>query len=133
MPVHRVYRLALGGAGALIWANLKSERARRLTEIWRLKVPVVGSALRLLAITRFCRILGTMLANGVPLLRALEKRGDSTQLREGAHHVFHDLSKGALRKYLRPVLDVLEGPQPGDQIPMAALRALELLDQMKRR
>ena len=70
--------LALGGAVALIWANLKSERARRLTETWRLKVPVVGSALRLLAITRFCRILGTMLAHGVPLLQALKISKDAT-------------------------------------------------------
>ena len=69
----------------------------------------------------------------VPLLQALEKRGDSTLLREGAHHVFHDLAKGALRKYLGPVLDVLEDTQPGEAIPMAAFRALESLDQMKRR
>ena len=69
----------------------------------------------------------------IPLLRALKERGDSTLLREGAHHVFHDLSKGALRKYLAPVLDVLEGREPGEMVPMAALRALELLDQMKRR
>ena len=63
---------------ALVWTNLKSERARRLTEAWRLKVPVMGSALRLLAITRFCRILGTMLANGVPLLQALKISKDAT-------------------------------------------------------
>jgi general secretion pathway protein F/type IV pilus assembly protein PilC len=73
-----VLLLALGGAAALVWTNLKSERARRLTEAWRLKVPVVGSALRLLAITRFCRILGTMLANGVPLLQALKISKDAT-------------------------------------------------------
>jgi general secretion pathway protein F/type IV pilus assembly protein PilC len=39
---------------------------------------VVGTALRLLAITRFCRILGTMLANGVPLLQALKISKDAT-------------------------------------------------------
>jgi general secretion pathway protein F/type IV pilus assembly protein PilC len=32
----------------------------------------------LLAITRFCRILGTMLANGVPLLTALKISKDAT-------------------------------------------------------
>ena len=74
------YLLLLGAAGlvGLVWTNLKSEKARRLTEKWRLKVPVVGSAMRLLAITRFCRILGTMLANGVPLLQALKISKDAT-------------------------------------------------------
>jgi general secretion pathway protein F/type IV pilus assembly protein PilC len=74
------YVLILGAAGvvALVWANLRSEKARRLLEQWRLKIPVVGTALRLVAITRFCRILGTMLANGVPLLQALKISRDAT-------------------------------------------------------
>ena len=74
------YLLILGVAGlvGLVWANLKSEAARRWMEKWRLKIPVVGSAFRLLAITRFCRILGTMLANGVPLLQALKISKDAT-------------------------------------------------------
>jgi general secretion pathway protein F/type IV pilus assembly protein PilC len=67
---------AIGTAAG--WTSLTSQKARRWTEYWRLKVPVVGSALRLLAITRFCRILGTMLANGVPLLQALKISKDAT-------------------------------------------------------
>ena len=74
------YAVIIGavGAGAIIWTNLKSEKSRKLMEKWRLKIPVVGTALRLLAITRFCRILGTMLANGVPLLQALKIAKDAT-------------------------------------------------------
>ena len=74
------YLLAIGIAGliAIVWLNLKSPAARRWTEQWRLKIPVVGNAFRLLAITRFCRILGTMLANGVPLLQALKISKDAT-------------------------------------------------------
>ena len=74
------YLLALGTAGlvAVVWVNLRSPAARRWMEHWRLKVPVVGDAFRLLAITRFCRILGTMLANGVPLLQALKISKDAT-------------------------------------------------------
>lgn len=63
--------LAGVGMGVLAWGAASSERGRRLFEEWRLRVPVIGDALRLLAITRFCRILGTMLANGVPILQAL--------------------------------------------------------------
>jgi HEAT repeat protein len=71
--------------------------------------------------------------NGViPLLRALKERGDSTLLREGAHHVFHDLSKGALKKILAPVLAVLEGIEPGEEVPLAALKAMETLEKLKK-
>ncbi len=70
--------VGLGVAVGVVWTNLKSRKARRLLEAWRLKIPVVGNALRLLAITRFCRILGTMLANGVPLLQALRISRDAT-------------------------------------------------------
>jgi general secretion pathway protein F/type IV pilus assembly protein PilC len=49
----------------------KSEHAKRVAERWRMRIPVVGTALRMVAITRFCRILGTMLTNGVPLLQAM--------------------------------------------------------------
>ena len=70
--------LALAGAGGLLWSGLKSEAGKRWIEEWRLKIPVVGVALRMVAITRFCRILGTMLANGVPMLQALSISKDST-------------------------------------------------------
>jgi general secretion pathway protein F/type IV pilus assembly protein PilC len=63
--------LAVGGLAAGLWMALRSETGRMLIERWRLKVPVLGLTLRMVAITRFCRILGTMLANGVPLLQAL--------------------------------------------------------------
>jgi HEAT repeat protein len=79
--------------------------------------------------------------NGLkPLLRALEHRGDSVMLLEGAHHVFHDLTKGALRKYLLPVLAALEALEPRGglpwvarhemevEVPWAARQALEILE-----
>jgi general secretion pathway protein F len=64
--------LAIGGVVALVWSGLKTEASRRQMERLRMKVPVVGTAFRMVAITRFCRILGTMLANGVPMLQALK-------------------------------------------------------------
>jgi general secretion pathway protein F len=74
------YVLAAGaiGAGGLVWSSLRNDASRRWMERVRLKVPVVGSAMQMLAITRFCRILGTMLANGVPLLQALKISKDAT-------------------------------------------------------
>jgi len=63
--------IVLVGGGIALWSALQTESSKRLLERWRLKIPVVGTALRMVAITRFCRILGTMLANGVPMLQAL--------------------------------------------------------------
>jgi general secretion pathway protein F/type IV pilus assembly protein PilC len=59
-------------------AYVRSDSGRRAWDRWRLKLPGLGKALRLLAVTRFCRILGTMLASGVPILRALEISKDAT-------------------------------------------------------
>jgi len=55
-----------------------------------------------------------------PLLEALRDRGDSGLLLEGAHHVFHDLTKGGLKKSLTPVLAALEAIEPGREVPWAA-------------
>lgn len=70
--------LGLGGVVALGAVSFRSAANRRRLDHWRLRIPVVGSALRMVAITRFCRILGTMLANGVPLLQALKISKDAT-------------------------------------------------------
>ena len=73
-----VIALALAGAVVFLALSLRSAASRRWLDKWRLRIPVVGSALRMVAITRFCRILGTMLANGVPLLQALKISKDAT-------------------------------------------------------
>jgi general secretion pathway protein F len=74
------YAVALAGvaAGGLLWTSLNNAGSRRWLDKARLKIPVAGSAMQMLAITRFCRILGTMLANGVPLLQALKISKDAT-------------------------------------------------------
>jgi len=65
-------------AASSAWGFVRSERGRRIWETWRLKMPVLGRILRLVAITRFCRILGMMLEGGVPLLDALGIAKDAT-------------------------------------------------------
>lgn len=79
--VRGYWYLVLAGAGigiGALWRSLKSPATRAKLERWQLHIPVVGNALRLLAITRLCRILGTMLANGVPLLQALKISTEAT-------------------------------------------------------
>jgi general secretion pathway protein F len=72
----RSYWYLIGGglalAVAIIWLRLRNPASWRLLERVRMKVPVIGTAFKMIAITRFCRILGTMLANGVPMMQALK-------------------------------------------------------------
>lgn len=65
-------------AVVLLRAGLRSEAGKRLWDRMRLKLPVIGMASRMVAITRFCRILGTMLHNGVPILQSLDIGKDAT-------------------------------------------------------
>lgn len=57
---------------------LRSRFGHAWWDRWRLKIPFTGKIVRMVGITRFCRILGTMLANGVPILQALAISRDAT-------------------------------------------------------
>lgn len=66
-----------------------------------------------------------------PLFQALIERADSVLLRQGAHHVLHDLAKGELRIYLAPILIAMEGAEPGVHVPPAVSYAQEMLTNCK--
>jgi HEAT repeat protein len=63
----------------------------------------------------------------VPMLEALVEHSDSYWLREGSHHVMHDMNKGKLMEVLRPVLTALESNEPPLTVPLAARVALDTL------
>ena len=75
------YGLLLLGALAvlLVWLRrvVRTERGRLIADRWKLKIPVAGPIFLGSAVSRFCRVLGTLLGNGVPLLKALEISSDS--------------------------------------------------------
>ena len=52
--------------------RLQSEEGKDWADRVKLKIPVLGSILMNLAVARFCRVLGTLLSNGVPILKSLE-------------------------------------------------------------
>jgi general secretion pathway protein F/type IV pilus assembly protein PilC len=56
----------------------RSEEGRLVVDQARLVIPGAGSIYRSLAIARFCRILGTLLHNGVPILNSLRIAKDAT-------------------------------------------------------
>lgn len=71
-----VIGLLIGFAFAYsIWR--RTESGQRTVEKVKLKAPMLGRIITMVAICRFCRILGTMLHNGVPILQALRISKDS--------------------------------------------------------
>jgi general secretion pathway protein F len=52
--------------------TLASEEGRRVTERLLLQVPLFGSVVARFALVRFCRMLGTLVGAGVPLVSALQ-------------------------------------------------------------
>ncbi len=67
-----VFLAALIAAIVVIRLNTRAGRGRYLLDRLRLKLPVAGTLIRKLAVARFARTLGTLLAGGIPVLRALE-------------------------------------------------------------
>jgi general secretion pathway protein F/type IV pilus assembly protein PilC len=64
----------------IFWVNLrlKTEAGRRLADLIRIKIPFAGPIFLSFAVARFCRVLGTLLHNGVPILKALEISRDAS-------------------------------------------------------
>lgn len=50
---------------------LKTEKGKRKWDEWLLQLPVIGPLGAKFSMARFCRMLGTLLAAGVPLIQAL--------------------------------------------------------------
>lgn len=71
----RHYGLFIGAALVVAFISLRSwfrsEAGRRAWEGYILKVPTIGPLLAQFAMARFCRMLGTLLGAGVPLISAL--------------------------------------------------------------
>ncbi len=67
--------LLLGGLAAAVFAFVsfaKTERGKIAIDWAKIKAPLFGSIFLSLAVARFCRVLGTLLSNGVPILKSLE-------------------------------------------------------------
>ncbi len=72
--------LVLGGlvvAGIALRKWFISESGRVWRDRFKLRVPLAGTVFQNLAVARFCRVLGTLLRNGVPIIRSLEIAADA--------------------------------------------------------
>jgi general secretion pathway protein F len=67
----------LGAGGFGLWRLSKRPAAQRKMAEIRTRAPIVGPLIRALAAARFCRMLGTMLSNGIPMLTAMQIARDA--------------------------------------------------------
>lgn len=78
-------------------AWLRTDTGRRFRDRYILKVPILGGIVLSFSVARFCRVLGTLLRNGVPILRALEIASDATGnvlLGDAVRQATTDISQG---------------------------------------
>jgi general secretion pathway protein F/type IV pilus assembly protein PilC len=75
------YGLYIAGAALILYVWIQGQLATswgiRIWDRFKLRIPLVGSIMLDAAVARFCRILGTLLENGVPILKSLEISGQS--------------------------------------------------------
>lgn len=71
---HWGWLIAIAAAIGGLWLHfqLKTDRGRLRADWLKIKVPMAGAIFQSFAVARFCRVLGTLLKNGVPILKALE-------------------------------------------------------------
>jgi type IV pilus assembly protein PilC len=78
-------------------ARRRSRRFRRQTDALFLKTPVFGPLLRKVAVARFTRTLGTMIASGVPILDGLDivaKTAGNVVIEEALYDVKAAITEG---------------------------------------
>jgi type II secretory pathway component PulF len=77
---------------------IASENGKRRMELLLLKTPVLGRVISRFALVRFCRMLGTLVGSGVPLVTSLktakEALGNQT-LADAVGHAIDEVQRGA--------------------------------------
>jgi type IV pilus assembly protein PilC len=90
--------VVFGVIGTVVWTRVRHrEGVRAVVDPMKLKIPIFGSLFRKVAISRFTRNLGTMLASGVPILQSLEIVGETSGnlvIRDAARSVEESVRAG---------------------------------------
>jgi len=92
--------LALIGAIVVVMIlknQIRTERGRRIWDRFKLMLPGAGIIFQNLAVARFCRVLGTLLRNGVPILKSLDIARDAAgnrMLSEAIEKASENISSG---------------------------------------
>ncbi|MGE3109107.1 MAG: type II secretion system F family protein [Phycisphaerales bacterium] len=67
----------VAGLGIGAWSIRNRPQVRERTDRWMVRGPVIGPITRTLGVARFCRILGTLLGNGIPMISAMQIARDA--------------------------------------------------------
>ena len=91
--------IILGSIGAFVGGTYfyRSPRGKKLVHKTMLKLPIIGNVLQKIAVARFTRTLGTLLASGVPILDALDivaKTAGNVVIEEGLMYARARISEG---------------------------------------
>ncbi len=82
----------------VLMERLRTDEGRRTADYLKMKLPLVGNILQSLAVARFCRVLGTLLNNGVPILKSLgisREAAGNRMLSEAIEEASENISSGA--------------------------------------
>ena len=85
------------GIGTGFYYAYKNPRGKRVFHASLLKLPIMGPVLQKIAVARFTRTLGTLLASGVPILDALDivaKTSGNVVIEEGLLYARARISEG---------------------------------------
>ena len=91
--------LAAAGIGVVYTYRrlIRQENLRLKRDIWLLKIPLIGPLVSTLILSRFSKILGLLLASGVPVIKAMEITGEvvvNRQYRKVLQSVREELAEG---------------------------------------
>ncbi|MGE4650961.1 MAG: type II secretion system F family protein [Myxococcota bacterium] len=101
-------------------ARKRSRKFRRATDRLFLRLPIFGPLLRKVAVARFTRTMGTMMASGVPILDGLEivsSTAGNVVVEEALMHVRTSISEG--KTLAEPLAE--SGVFPGMVVQMIAV------------
>jgi general secretion pathway protein F len=121
------------------WQMGRRASAKRWHSRW-LKIPLIGAIIKQVEAARFCRTLGTLLENGVPLLRAVSIVKETISnfvIADGMDHVVTSLKAG--RRLADPLVEhsrfphfalqmIRIGEESGQLEPML-MQTADILDQ----
>lgn len=91
--------LAAAGIGVVYTYRrlIRQENLRLKRDIWLLKIPLIGPLVSTLILSRFSKILGLLLASGVPVIKAMEITGEvvvNRRYRKVLQSVREELAEG---------------------------------------
>lgn len=103
-----------------MWRN--SPSGRRITDRWRLSIPVVGRLAHLFAVSQFTRSLGVLLGGGTPMVPALQTSTTSI-----SNSFISELFRGCVQEVQegRPLSDSLDDTKKMPALALAMIRVGE--------